>query len=128
MEQRLMKIGLVTPYDWSYPGGVRDHVWYLANEFMALGHDVRILAPASGPKRKIPEKHIYKMGVTTPIPANGSIARVVVFYPAFTLRVRKCLQRENFDILYVHEPLVAGLSLASLRCSHTITIGTFHAS
>ncbi len=96
-----MKIGLVTPYDWSYPGGVRDHVWYLANEFMALGHDVRILAPASGPKRKIPEKHIYKMGVTTPIPANGSIARVVVFDPALTLRVRKVLQRENFDILSI---------------------------
>lgn len=123
-----MKIGLVSPYDWSYPGGVRDHVWHLANEFMALGHDVRILAPASGPKRKVQEKYIYKIGWTTPIPANGSIARVVVFDPALNLRVRKVLQREQFDILHVHEPLVPGLSLSALRCSQTTTIGTFHAS
>jgi phosphatidyl-myo-inositol alpha-mannosyltransferase len=123
-----MKIGLVSPYDWSYPGGVRDHVWHLANEFMAQGHDVRILAPASGPKRKIPEKYVYKIGWTTPIPANGSIARVVVFDPALNLRVRRVLQREKFDILHIHEPLVPGLSLSALRCSQTVTVGTFHAS
>jgi phosphatidyl-myo-inositol alpha-mannosyltransferase len=123
-----MKIGLVSPYDWSYPGGVRDHVWHLANEFIAQGHDVRILAPASGPKRKIAEKYVYKMGWTTPFPANGSIARVVVFDPALNLRMRRILEREHFDILHIHEPLVPGLSLSALRCSHTVTIGTFHAS
>jgi phosphatidyl-myo-inositol alpha-mannosyltransferase len=125
-KQRPMKIGLVSPYDWSYPGGVRDHVWHLANEFMAQGHDVRILAPASGPKRKIMEKHIYKIGRTTPIPANGSIARVAAFNPALNVRVRKVLARENFDILHIHEPLVPGLSLSALHCSQTITVGTFH--
>ncbi len=123
-----MKIGLVSPYDWSYPGGVRDHVWHLANEFMSQGHDVRILAPASGPKRKIPEKYVYKIGWPTPIPANGSIARVAAFDPALNVHVRKVLLRENFDILHVHEPLVPGLSLAALRCSKTLTVGTFHAS
>ena len=123
-----MKIGLVSPYDWSYPGGVRDHVWHLANEFMSQGHDVRILAPASGPQRKIPEKYVYKIGWPTPIPANGSIARVAAFDPALNVHVRKVLQRENFDILHVHEPLVPGLSLAALRCSQTLTVGTFHAS
>ncbi len=124
-----MKIGLVSPYDWSYPGGVRDHVIHLANELTAMGHDVRILAPASGPKRKIAEKHIYKLsGWTTPIPANGSIARVIAFDPALTLRLRRVLQRENFDIIHIHEPLAPGLSLAALRCSRTITVGTFHAS
>ena len=123
-----MKIGLVSPYDWSYPGGVRDHVMHLANEFVAQGHEVRILAPASGPKRKVVEKHIYKMGRTTPIPANGSIARVIVFDPVLNLRVRRVLQREQFDILHIHEPLVPGLSLAVLRYTQTITVGTFHAS
>ncbi|HEY0755305.1 MAG TPA: glycosyltransferase family 4 protein [Ktedonobacteraceae bacterium] len=123
-----MKIGLISPYDWSYPGGVRDHVWHLANEFIAQGHDVRILAPASGPKRKIPEKYVYKIGWTTPIPANGSIARVAAFDPVLAMRLRRVLQRENFDILHIHEPLVPGLSLAALRSSQTVTVGTFHAS
>lgn len=123
-----MKIGLVSPYDWSYPGGVRDHVWHLANEFIAQGHEVRILAPASGPKRKIVERHVYKIGWTTPIPANGSIARVAAFDPALALRLRRVLQRERFDVLHIHEPLVPGLSLAALRYSQTLTVGTFHAS
>src|SRR5438552_3465706 len=122
-----MKIGLVSPYDWSYPGGVRDHVWHLANEFIAMGHDVRIMAPASGPKRKLTEKYILKMGGTTPIPINGSIARIMLD-PSIALRVRRVLQREHFDVIHVHEPLVPGLSQTVLRCSNTVTVGTFHAS
>ena len=122
-----MKIGLVSPYDWSYPGGVRDHVWHLANEFIAKGHDVRIMAPASGPKSKLTEKYILKMGWTTPIPINGSIARIMLD-PSIALRVRRVLQREHFDIIHVHEPFVPGLSQTVLRCSNTVTVGTFHAS
>src|SRR5437899_2506541 len=122
-----MKIGLVSPYDWSYPGGVRDHVCNLANEFIAMGHDVRIMAPASGPKRKLTEKYILKMGGTTPIPINGSIARIMLD-PSIALRVRRVLQREHFDVIHVHEPLVPGLSQTVLRCSNTVTVGTFHAS
>jgi phosphatidyl-myo-inositol alpha-mannosyltransferase len=120
-----MKIGLVSPYDWSYPGGVRDHVLHLANEFIAMGHDVRILAPASGPKRKLTEKYIYKMGGTTPIPINGSIARIILD-PSIALRVRRVLRREHFDVIHVHEPLVPGLSQTVLRYSPTVTVGTFH--
>jgi phosphatidylinositol alpha-mannosyltransferase len=122
-----MKIGLVTPYDWSYPGGVRDHVLHLANEFIANGHDVRILAPASGPKSKLSEKYIYKMGGTTPIPINGSIARIILD-PSIALRVRRVLMREHFDVIHVHEPLVPGLSQTVLRCSQAVTVGTFHAT
>jgi phosphatidylinositol alpha-mannosyltransferase len=122
-----MKIGLVSPYDWSYPGGVRDHVLHLANEFIAMGHEVRIMAPASGPRRKLIEKPILKMGGTTPIPINGSIARIMLD-PSIALRVRRVLQREHFDVIHVHEPFVPGLSQTVLRCSNTVTVGTFHAS
>ena len=120
-----MKIGLVSPYDWSYPGGVRDHVWHLAEQFISMGHDVRILAPASGAKGKVPEKHILKMGGTTPIPINGSIARINLD-PSLSQRVRVVLQRERFDVVHVHEPLVPGLSQQVLRGSRTLTVGTFH--
>src|SRR2546423_6892311 len=122
-----MKIGIVTPYDWSYPGGVRDHVRHLANEFTSMGHDVRVLAPALGTKGKLSEKNVLKMGRTTPIPINGSIARIMLDH-SLVLRVRRVLQREHFDVLHVHEPLVPGLSLAALRCSRTLTVGTFHTS
>ena len=122
-----MKIGLVSPYDWSYPGGVRDHVSHLAEQFIAMGHDVRILAPASGTQRKVPEKYILKMGSTTPIPINGSIARILLD-PSLALRVRRVLQRERFDVVHVHEPLVPGLSQQVLRFSRALNVGTFHAA
>jgi phosphatidyl-myo-inositol alpha-mannosyltransferase len=120
-----MKIGLVSPYDWSYPGGVRDHVWHLAEQFISMGHDVRILAPASGIQGKKPEKYILKMGGTTPIPINGSIARINLD-PSLSQRVRAVLQRERFDVIHIHEPLVPGLSQQVLRSSRTLTVGTFH--
>ena len=40
-----MRIGLVSPYSWSFQGGVNRHVEALAEEFLGRGHDVRVLAP-----------------------------------------------------------------------------------
>lgn len=121
-----MKIGMVSPYDWSYPGGVRDHIRQLSDQFINMGHDVRVLAPASRTQDKLIEGYVYNMGRTTPIPINGSIARIACD-SALTLRVSSVLRQEQFDVLHVHEPLVPGLPLTALRFSRTITVGTFHA-
>ena len=121
-----MKIGIVSPYDWSYPGGVRDHVRHLADEFIARGHEVMILTPASGVKGKLVEEHVYKVGGTTPVPINGSIARIAL-NPYLGRQVRTILQRERFDVIHLHEPLLPGLSLTVLRFSRALNVGTFHA-
>jgi phosphatidylinositol alpha-mannosyltransferase len=121
-----VKIGIVSPYDWSYPGGVQEHVRHLAEQFTQMGQDVRVLAPASGPKGKLTEEHVYKMGGTTPFPINGSIARIAL-NPVLGRQVRLILQRERFDVLHLHEPLLPGLTLAVLRYSRALNVGTFHA-
>ena len=46
-----MRIGLVSPYSWSFQGGVNRHVEALAEEFLGRGHDVRVLAPVDPPGR-----------------------------------------------------------------------------
>jgi len=120
------KIGIVSPYDWSYPGGVRDHITHLAEELRRMGDDVLVLTPASGPQSRIREEHVYKLGRTTPIPVNGSIARVTLV-PALARRVKEVLSHEQFDVLHIHEPLAPSLPLTVLRLSRTVTIGTFHA-
>jgi phosphatidyl-myo-inositol alpha-mannosyltransferase len=121
-----MKIGIVSPYDWSYPGGVREHIRHLAEQFINMGHDIRVLAPGMETKGWLAEKHLfYGMGKTAPLPFNGSIARIAID-PMLSWRVRDILQRENFDILHIHEPLVPGLSITALRFSTTLTVGTFH--
>ena len=42
---RSMRIALVSPYSWTYPGGVTRHIEALAEQFQAAGHHVRVLAP-----------------------------------------------------------------------------------
>ena len=127
-----MKIAQVSPYDWNYPGGLRDHILNLSDQFMQLGHDVRILAPGLDTKGTLSESHIYHIGRTIPVPFNGSIAHIS-FVPALTGGVRDILQREHFDVIHIHEPLAPSLSLHVLRLlplsllSRTLIIGTFHA-
>ena len=122
-----MKIAQVSPYDWNYPGGLRNHILNLSEQFIQMGHDVHILAPGSSTKGTLSKSHIYHIGRTIPVPFNGSIARIS-FVPAPI--VRRILQREHFDVIHIHEPLVPSLSLnvlRLLRLSRTLTVGTFHA-
>lgn len=124
-----MKIAQVSPYDWNYPGGLRDHILNLSNQFIRMGHDVRIFAPGSqlkGKLSKAPVYPVYHVGRTIPLPFNGSIARVSLV-PAFAWGVHHLLQKEYFDVIHIHEPLVPSLSLNVLRLSRTLTVGTFHA-
>ena len=46
-----VRIALVSPYSWTYPGGVTRHIEALASEFVAGGHEVRVLAPYDPPDR-----------------------------------------------------------------------------
>lgn len=125
-----VKIGLVSPYDWSYPGGVKNHITHLAGELRTRGHTVRILTPATGPAARQVEYGIFKLGWAAPFRVNGSVARVAMA-PDINGHIRDLLRRERFDILHVHEPLASVLPLTILhhaRRSDTALVGTFHAS
>ena len=124
-----MKIGLVSPYDWSYPGGVQEHIQRLAIELRERGHNVRILTPATGVRGRQVEYGVYKLGWAAPLHVNGSIARVA-FAPHISGRLRVILQRERFDIIHLHEPLASPMGLYVLHVGPTTgaaLVGTFHA-
>ncbi|GAC1323277.1 MAG: glycosyltransferase family 4 protein [Chloroflexota bacterium] len=124
-----MKIGLVSPYDFAYPGGVTEHVTHLAAQFMARGHDVHIIAPSSGdqsdPGLSVGAP-IHRIGRVMSVPANGSVARITLSVRSY-LQVKRLLQEHRFDLLHVHEPMMPALPLTVLRHSNTANIGTFHA-
>jgi phosphatidylinositol alpha-mannosyltransferase len=125
-----VKIGLVSPYDWSYPGGVKTHIAHLAAQLRTHGHSVRILTPATGTRARQVEYGIYKLGWAAPLRVNGSVARVSVA-PDVNGHIRELLQRERFDVLHLHEPLASVLPLTILhhaRLTGAINVGTFHAS
>lgn len=121
-----MKIALVSPYDYPYPGGVTEHITALDKQFRALGHDTRIIAASSTDEDVLGEHVIKVSGTIVPFPVSGSTARIAIA-PALYRRVKKILRDERFDVVHVHEPGVPVLSLVVLRHSHALNVGTFHA-
>ncbi|HCG03397.1 MAG TPA: glycosyltransferase family 1 protein [Chloroflexi bacterium] len=121
-----MKIALVSPYDYPYPGGVTNHVMHLHREFVAMGHEVRIMAPSSNRNIEREETDVYRIGRVRRVPANGSIARITLSF-RLARRVREVLESEQFDVVHVHEPLMPSLPPTVLRYSEALNVGTFHA-
>ncbi len=120
-----MKIALVSPYDYTVPGGVTKHIFYLDKHLRRLGHEVKILAPCSG-GRALEEHVISVSGNVISVPFSGSKARITLS-PRVYNRVKKILQQERFDIIHIHEPPAPALPLIVLRHSKSVNVGTFHA-
>ena len=120
-----MRVGIVCPYDWSFPGGVRSHILGLAGalpEVSGGAVTAQILAPASAP-----EPGIWVAGRSFGVPANGSVARISLG-PGPARRLDERLGRGDLDLLHLHEPAIPSLSLLALRSAHVPVVATFHAS
>jgi len=126
-----MRIALVSPYDFPYPGGVTKHITNLAKHFQQGGYQVRIIAPSSRHADGMPANLIRISSFVVPVRYNGSVARIS-FSPRLSRRVRALLRRETFDVVHLHEPTTPTLPWVVLRqtqklSAHTALIGTFHA-
>ncbi len=121
-----MKIALVSPYDFSHPGGVGRHITALFNNFILMGHEVKVIAPASKVVNEFGDRFI-RIGRPFPIPASDSIIRIPIslhLAPA----IKKVLAEEKFEVVHLHEPFMPMLCSATLRFSQTVNVGTFHAA
>jgi phosphatidylinositol alpha-mannosyltransferase len=121
-----MKIALVSPYDLAFPGGVSHHILALEHYFTKMGHEVKVIAPASKAITGLGDRFIL-VGKPRPIPSSGSIARITVSVN-LSSRIKAILDEEKFDIIHLHEPFCPTLCTGVLRFSHTANVGTFHAS
>lgn len=121
-----MKIGLVSPYDYAFPGGVVQHISHLAYYFNQWGHTVKIISPVSKEDARYFDEDIKAVGHPIPVPYGGSIARIPIS-PWLPVQVRRVLKKEKFDILHLHEPFTPMLCMSALVQSSSINIGTFHA-
>lgn len=121
-----MKVGLVSPYDFASPGGVTDHVRYLAGQLRDKGQEVRIFAPSSRADIDFDTPEFYRIGTPIAVPVNDSVARITLSFHLAN-RVAAIIEQENFDVLHFHEPLMPALPLTMLRMSTAANVGTFHA-
>lgn len=126
MSKEQLRIGMVCPYAWDAPGGVRSHVADLAEELRSRGHYVNILAPVDDPSL-IAEGEVTNGGKPIAIPYNGSVARLNFGLRA-TRQVRKWIQEHDFDLVHVHEPMAPGLSLLTLWVADGPIVSTWHSS
>jgi phosphatidylinositol alpha-mannosyltransferase len=125
-----MKIALVSPYDFSYPGGVTEHTVALAQGLQQRGHQVEVLAACSGYQNTpFPNTRTVTRRVAT-IPIRGAVARVGLS-PLSYFRIKKIFQQNVFDVIHLQEPLTPSITwwtlLQSRHLTQSVTIGTFHA-
>ena len=134
-----MRIALLSPYSWTYPGGVTRHIEALASELAAMGHEARILAPfdpddalsrrlhrgARPQQRNVPEDFV-SLGRTVGVPANGAVSNMALT-PAPVFALRRKLREGGYDVLHIHEPVVPFLSWDALTSAGSLPlVGTFH--
>ncbi|WP_156250641.1 glycosyltransferase family 4 protein [Pseudactinotalea terrae] len=120
-----MRVGLLTPYAWDVPGGVNFHIRDLAENLIARGHEVQVLAPADD-ERDLPP-YVTSAGSTIPVNYNGSTARVS-FGPIVSRSVERWLKEGAHDVVHIHEPIVPSVGLIALRAATAPVVATFHSS
>jgi phosphatidyl-myo-inositol alpha-mannosyltransferase len=133
-----MRIALVTPYSWTYRGGVNRHVEALAEQFSGRGHHVRVLAPWDPPDRRSRWLHrapaedrprpdyLVPLARTIGFSANGSVSPLCGF-PDGISRLRRELREGDYDVVHVHEPIAPMIGWDACSFRGAPVVGTFHA-
>ena len=133
-----MRIALISPYSWSYPGGVMRHIEALAEAHADEGHEVRVFAPSDPPDQLSARLHrgaepqlrsrpgyLVELGRTVAIPANGAMSNLS-FSPAALARLGRELEAGDFDVIHIHEPVAPLLSCGALSRGSGARVATFH--
>jgi phosphatidylinositol alpha-mannosyltransferase len=128
-----LKIGIVTEYYYPLLGGITENVHNTMIRLIEMGHEVKIITskccsrcrPATVDSHSLYSPNLIRVGHSVPIYSNGSFAHLTV---GIGLRadLRKILEREKFDLLHIHSPLVPTLPLIALFEATCCVVGTFH--
>ncbi|MDX6554264.1 MAG: phosphatidyl-myo-inositol alpha-mannosyltransferase, partial [Miltoncostaeaceae bacterium] len=133
-----MRVALVSPYSWTYPGGVTRHIEALAHELAAQGHQVRVLAPFDPDTRRTRFLHrgvppqqrplpewLVPLGGTIGWPSNGAISNLSGTAYGVT-RLRRELESGDYDVVHLQEPVVPAICWDALMVARAPLVGTFH--
>jgi phosphatidyl-myo-inositol alpha-mannosyltransferase len=133
-----MRIALVSPYSWTYPGGVTRHIEALAAQFDAEGHDVRVFSPfdpadgmsarlhrgARPEAREVPD-WLVPLGRTIGVESNGAVSNLAPTPFALTT-LRKELRAMRPDVIHIHEPPAPTVGYDAVDTTVAPIVGTFH--
>jgi phosphatidyl-myo-inositol alpha-mannosyltransferase len=133
-----MRIALVSPYSWTYPGGVTRHIEALAERFIAEGHDVRVLAPydpvdlgstilhrGAAPQPLPAPDYLISLGRTIGFKANGAVSNLSIT-PYGVARMQTELRTGGYDVVHIHEPVAPLAGWITTELTRLPMVGTFH--
>ena len=125
-----LRVCLVTPFAWSRPHDVNEHVDGLARGLRALGHEVTVLAPSTRAADLVAGRRALLDGVGADVIALGPALPVsrrsrVGVPVGVRANLALALQRGRFDIVHGFEPGLPSLSYLALRDSHALGVATF---
>jgi predicted metal-dependent phosphoesterase TrpH/glycosyltransferase involved in cell wall biosynthesis len=126
-----VRIALVTPFAWSQPHDVNEHVDGLARELRSRGHRVTVLAPsnrardlAAGRRALLgafDDPELIALGPAVPISRRSRMGVPVGVRASLSL----ALARGRFDVVHGFEPGLPSLSYLALRDSAALAAATF---
>ena len=133
-----LRVCLVTPFSWSRPHPVNDHVAGAAEELRRRGHEVVVLAPSGRATDLAAGRRALRRLLRDGTPLEG----VVALGPALPVSRRSrlgvpigvranlelALMRDRFDLVHGHEPGVPSLSYLALRDAPGLAVATFHSA
>ena len=125
-----LRICLVSPFDWSTPHDVNEHVAGLAAGLRARGHDVTVLAPSNRARDLAAGREALMRGATPEtiaVSAAVPIARRSRMGVPVGARANLSLALANgrYDVVHGFEPGLPSLSYLALRDGPGLSVATF---
>ena len=133
-----MRIALVSPYSWTYPGGVTRHIEALAERFLADGEDVRVLAPfdpddrisaalhrGAKPQARPAPDYLVPLGRSVGFKANGAVSNLSIT-PHGVALMHQELRAGGYDVVHIHEPVAPVTGWVCADRTRLPLVGTFH--
>ncbi len=126
-----LRVCLVTPFAWSQPHDVNEHVGGVADELRRLGHRVTVLAPSTraadlkaGREALLNgggEADVIAVGPAVPVSRRSRVGVPVGVRANLSL----ALARGSFDVVHGFEPGLPSLSYLALLESYALSVATF---
>jgi hypothetical protein len=125
-----LRICFVTPFSWSQPNDVNEHVRGTAAALRERGHAVTVVAPSSRAADLLEGRRALQRGHLGELVAIGaavptSLSERVALPMGVRANLAATLALGRFDVVHGFEPRLPGLSSAALLEAETMTAATF---
>jgi predicted metal-dependent phosphoesterase TrpH len=125
-----MRICLVTPFAWSQPHDVNEHVAGVAKGLRALGHEVTVIAPSTRASDLLAGRRALMRGERADVIAVGPAIpvsrRSQLGVPVgVQANLRQAIDQGAFDVVHGFDPGLPSLSYLALRDGDSLAVATF---